>query len=75
MVHLPQGCEKKSLFGLGEQLMHRLEDISENVHHGYFVDLFVRASNAVAVNMYKKMGYVMGRLSLSPGRQTKADVR
>jgi len=27
-------------------------------HGGYFVDLFVRASNAVAIDMYNKMGYV-----------------
>eukprot|EP00667_Euglena_gracilis_P029412 EG_transcript_38862 len=59
--------------GLGEQLMHRLEDISENVHHGYFVDLFVRASNAVAVNMYKKMGYVIYRVVLEYYSASKND--
>lgn len=32
-----------------------LEDITEKVHDGYFVDLFVRASNAVAINMYTKV--------------------
>jgi hypothetical protein len=26
-------------------------------HDGYFVDLFVRVSNTLAINMYKKFGY------------------
>lgn len=30
-------------------------------YDGYFVDLFVRASNDVAINMYKKFGYVTYR--------------
>lgn len=30
----------------------------------YFVDLFVRVSNTVAVNMYKKMGYSIYRVIL-----------
>ena len=41
---------------LAEKLMGQLEDITERVHNGYFVDLFVRASNAVAINMYEKVG-------------------
>ena len=35
--------------------MERLEDVTEKIHDGYFVDLFVRASNAVAINMYTKV--------------------
>jgi GNAT superfamily N-acetyltransferase len=31
------------------------------VHNGYFVDLFVRKSNALAIGMYEKFGYVKYR--------------
>ena len=37
--------------------MNFLEKVSEEIHDGYFVDLFVRSSNAVAINMYKRLGY------------------
>ena len=30
-------------------------------HAGYFVDLYVRASNSIAINMYKGFGYVIYR--------------
>lgn len=30
-------------------------------YNAYFVDLFVRASNSVAINMYKKFGYIIYR--------------
>ena len=50
--------------GLGEQLMKQLEDVSANVHKGYFVDLFVRRSNAGAKSMYEKLGYVVYRTVL-----------
>ena len=43
--------------GLAKLMMGALERISEFCYEGYFVDLFVRASNDVAINMYKKMGY------------------
>eukprot|EP00055_Hartaetosiga_balthica_P004205 m.10609 g.10609 ORF g.10609 m.10609 type:complete len:177 (-) comp3694_c0_seq1:3967-4497(-) len=43
--------------GLANQMMKDLEDISENRHGGYFVDLFVRKSNDVAVKLYEKLGY------------------
>jgi len=45
---------------LGGELMERLEQVSDD-KKGYFVDLFVRKSNDVAVNMYKKLGYVIYR--------------
>eukprot|EP00045_Choanoeca_perplexa_P003191 m.29030 g.29030 ORF g.29030 m.29030 type:complete len:177 (-) comp11916_c0_seq1:2-532(-) len=47
--------------GLGKQLMAELEDISEHRHHGYFVDLFVRKSNQVAVDLYHRLGYEIFR--------------
>jgi N-terminal acetyltransferase B complex catalytic subunit len=30
-------------------------------YKGYFVDLFVRAGNSIAITMYEKMGYVKYR--------------
>lgn len=35
--------------------MDDLEDITEKVHNAYFVDLFVRVSNASAIRMYNKV--------------------
>ncbi|XP_076055865.1 N-alpha-acetyltransferase 20 A [Oratosquilla oratoria] len=49
--------------GLASQLMAILEDISEK-KHCYFVDLFVRVSNSVAISMYKKLGYIVYRTVL-----------
>ncbi|KXZ54833.1 hypothetical protein GPECTOR_4g904 [Gonium pectorale] len=46
---------------LAQKLMHVLEEISEKVHDCYFVDLFVRKSNSVAISMYRKFGYVVYR--------------
>jgi N-terminal acetyltransferase B complex catalytic subunit len=37
--------------------MDYLESISDQLHRAYYVDLFVRPSNTVAVGMYKKLGY------------------
>jgi len=49
--------------GLAAKLMKHLEDVSEE-KRGYFVDLFVRVSNAVAINMYKRLGYIVYRTVL-----------
>ena len=46
--------------GLAATLMTALEDISEQ-KKCFFVDLFVRMSNTVAVAMYRSMGYVVFR--------------
>ncbi|XP_054714102.1 N-alpha-acetyltransferase 20-like isoform X1 [Uloborus diversus] len=46
--------------GLAATLMAGLEDISEK-KRAYFVDLFVRVSNRVAVDMYKQLGYSVYR--------------
>uniref|UniRef100_A0A8C7VJC7 N-alpha-acetyltransferase 20 n=1 Tax=Oncorhynchus mykiss TaxID=8022 RepID=A0A8C7VJC7_ONCMY len=46
--------------GLAAKLMEMLEEISER-KGGFFVDLFVRVSNQVAVNMYKQLGYSVYR--------------
>uniref|UniRef100_A0A915PSS0 N-alpha-acetyltransferase 20 n=1 Tax=Setaria digitata TaxID=48799 RepID=A0A915PSS0_9BILA len=45
---------------LAARMMHTLEEISET-KKCYFVDLFVRVSNSVAINMYKSLGYVVYR--------------
>ena len=47
--------------GLGGHLMDILEEQAIQVDEAYFVDLFVRASNQVAVKMYEKLGYVIYR--------------
>ena len=42
---------------LARKMMDVLEHISDNTYRGFFVDLFVRISNKVAVDMYEGMGY------------------
>ena len=37
--------------------MDYFEDISIRSYNAYFVDLFVRASNTLAIKMYEKFGY------------------
>jgi len=63
--------------GLADKLMHHLEATSEIVYNGYFVDLFVRESNSVAVNMYKKLGYIVYRTVLDyySGEEDALDMR
>ena len=47
--------------GLAKVLMDDLETISSDVYNAHFVDLFVRASNSLAIAMYEKFGYVKYR--------------
>ncbi|KAJ2384457.1 N-acetyltransferase [Coemansia sp. RSA 2559] len=47
--------------GLGRRLMQFLEDASEKTYDCYFVDLFVRPSNKVAIGMYENLGYILYR--------------
>ena len=49
--------------GLAGRLMAALEEISEK-KKCYFVDLFVRVSNKVAINMYNNLGYTVYRTVL-----------
>ena len=56
-VTIAPECRKQ---GLARLLMNYLERVSE-VHEGFFVDLFVRASNKVAIEMYEKLGYSIYR--------------
>ena len=41
--------------------MEHLEQVSEQLYNAYFVDLYVRVSNNVAIEMYKELGYVIYR--------------
>lgn len=47
--------------GLAKTLMDDLERFSTQVYNAHFVDLFVRSSNALAIGMYAKFGYVKYR--------------
>nr|CAG4644344.1 EOG090X0ENV [Lepidurus arcticus] len=49
--------------GLAAKLMSFLEEVSEK-KRAYFVDLFVRVSNTVAINMYRNLGYIVYRTVL-----------
>ena len=62
---------------LAEKLMLVLEDVTAKVHDAYFVDLFVRVSNAVAIEMYTKFGYSVYRrvLQYYSGKEDAFDMR
>lgn len=47
--------------GVAASLMKTLEDAADHAHKGYFMDLFVRASNSVAIAMYSTLGYSVYR--------------
>ena len=53
-------AEEYRRIGLAAKLMHSLENVSD-AKKCYFVDLFVRVSNKVAVGMYRSLGYVVYR--------------
>jgi N-terminal acetyltransferase B complex catalytic subunit len=62
---------------LARKLMATLEEITHKVHDAYFVDLFVRVSNAVAINMYRSFGYSVYRrvLQYYSGEEDAYDMR
>jgi N-terminal acetyltransferase B complex catalytic subunit len=62
---------------LAGRLMARLEQVTADVHDAYFVDLFVRVSNAVAISMYEGFGYSVYRrvLSYYGGSEDAFDMR
>lgn len=47
--------------GLARTLMDDLEDMCIHQYNAYFVDLFVRASNSLAIQMYENFGYSVYR--------------
>ncbi|KAF7324111.1 N-acetyltransferase domain-containing protein [Mycena kentingensis (nom. inval.)] len=46
---------------LATSLIAFLERVSTVVHNGYFVDLYVRCTNDLAIQMYEEMGYSVYR--------------
>ncbi len=47
--------------GLARAFMDYLEYITSAIHNAWFVDLFVRSTNKVAIKMYQKLGYSIYR--------------
>mmetsp|Transcript_5797 Transcript_5797/g.16570 ORF Transcript_5797/g.16570 Transcript_5797/m.16570 type:complete len:175 (+) Transcript_5797:247-771(+) len=62
---------------LAARLMDVLEDITVRHHDAYFVDLFVRSSNKLAIQMYTKLGYTLYRrvLGYYSGEEDAYDMR
>lgn len=50
--------------GLGNALMKDMEDTTSYVYNAYFVDLFVRRSNTVAISLYERLHYIIYRTVL-----------
>ncbi|KAF9477775.1 N-acetyltransferase [Pholiota conissans] len=46
---------------LARKMMSLLEMVSEEIYKGFFVDLYVRCNNVVAIEMYEKLGYSVYR--------------
>lgn len=46
---------------LARNMCQRLEFASDGIYKGYFVDLYVRCNNALAIKMYEGMGYSVYR--------------
>eukprot|EP00937_MAST-01D_sp_MAST-1D-sp2_P001140 g1140.t1 len=63
--------------GLAHAMMDYLEEVSRDQYDGYFVDLFVRVSNVLAINMYTKFGYSVYRrvLGYYSGEEDAFDMR
>ncbi|KAF8545426.1 acyl-CoA N-acyltransferase [Trichophaea hybrida] len=47
--------------GLAKTMMDELERVTDAVYKGYFVDLYVRVSNEIAIGMYERLGYSVYR--------------
>lgn len=47
--------------GVAKLLMLMLEKVTQLKYDAYFVDLFVRESNKVAIQMYERLGYTIYR--------------
>lgn len=46
---------------LAHRMIEMLEVVSDKVYKGYFVDLFVRCTNIIAIKMYEGLGYSVFR--------------
>ena len=66
---------------LARVLMNFLETVSDDVYGGLFVDLFVRCSNSIAIDLYEGLGYSVyrrvreyyGSFGLGPGGKDEED--
>lgn len=66
---------------LARKMMSLLELVSDQIYHGYFVDLYVRCTNTVAIGMYEGLGYSVyrrvreyyGSLGLGRGAKDEED--
>jgi len=66
---------------LARKMMNLLELVSDSTYKGYFVDLFVRCANVVAIGMYEGLGYSVyrrvreyyGSLGLGKGGRDEED--
>jgi N-terminal acetyltransferase B complex catalytic subunit len=47
--------------GLAKTMMDELERVTDVLYRGYFVDLYVRVSNEIAIGMYERLGYSVYR--------------
>jgi N-terminal acetyltransferase B complex catalytic subunit len=47
--------------GVAKRLLDYFEDVSEKVHYCWFADLYVRVSNTLAIEMYRRRGYEVFR--------------
>ncbi|KAF7300533.1 N-acetyltransferase domain-containing protein [Mycena chlorophos] len=47
--------------GIATALVQLLERVSDAVYRGFFVDLYVRCTNDLAIGMYEEMGYSVYR--------------
>ena len=47
--------------GLARKMMNLLELVSDDVYKGFFVDLYVRCTNDLAIKMYEGFGYSVFR--------------
>ncbi|KAK0482617.1 N-acetyltransferase [Armillaria novae-zelandiae] len=46
---------------LARKMMTLLEMVSDDIYRGYFVDLYVRCTNIVAIELYEGLGYSVYR--------------
>jgi N-terminal acetyltransferase B complex catalytic subunit len=47
--------------GVARILLDYFEEVSDDLHHCYFADLYVRKSNQIAIEMYQRRGYTVFR--------------
>ena len=67
--------------GLARKMMHVLEQVSDEIYKGFFVDLYVRCANYIAIEMYERMEYSVyrrvreyyGSLGLGKGGRDEED--